>query len=322
MDKDILEPTTNVFYEAPVLLITFNRADNTRKVFDKIREAKIKKLYVANDAPRKGNSNDEINRVQILDLLKEIDWDCELHTLIHETNQGNGFGPVAAYNWFFSCEEMGIILEEDMVPSLGFFEFCNYCLQKYKFDERVWSVSGVSHHSNSECFAGNDYLFTRYAATCAWATWRRCWEKFDMYVKTWPQFYENGGFENVFYDKRIGNFYNKSFDEFYKKPINSWDFRYVYLMCINSGFGIVPRLNLIKNIGVVGAHSNGITESHKRQVFDTFKIEQEPAFVCLNRKYETLHFKSHIRPPFINRYIKRIVGRLKILYRSFFKMSK
>ena len=43
----------------PVLLITFNRADNTRKVFEKIREAKVKKLYIANDAPRENNINDQ-----------------------------------------------------------------------------------------------------------------------------------------------------------------------------------------------------------------------------------------------------------------------
>lgn len=303
-------------FEAPVLLITFNRADNTRKVIEKIREAKVKKLYVANDAPRAGNTKDEENRKQILDLLKEIDWDCELHTLFHEVNQGNGFGPVAAYNWFFRCEEMGIILEEDMVPSLSFFDFCNFCLQKYKYDERIWSISGVSHHSNSEYFSGKDYLFTRYAATCAWATWKRCWDKFDMYLGTWPQFYKSGGFKNVFFDEKIGRYYNKSFEKYYKIPINSWDFRYVYLMCINSGFGIVPRLNLIKNIGVFGAHSNGITVSHRREVFENFKIEYEPDFICLNREYEVYHFYKNINPPFFISVSNRIIGRLRILFRS------
>ncbi|HOR83055.1 MAG TPA: nucleotide-diphospho-sugar transferase, partial [Bacteroidales bacterium] len=76
----------------PVLLITFNRADNTRKVFEKIKEAKIPKLYIANDAPRFGNKNDKENRAKIREMLNEIDWNCELHTLFHEENQGCGYG--------------------------------------------------------------------------------------------------------------------------------------------------------------------------------------------------------------------------------------
>ncbi|MDD2604606.1 MAG: hypothetical protein PHF66_07330 [Desulfobacteraceae bacterium] len=156
--------------EAPVLLITFNRADNTRKVFEKIREAKIKNLYVANDAPRPGNKNDEQNRNEIREMLNEIDWDCELHTLFHEKNQGNGFGPVAALNWVFEHEERAIILEDDCVPSMPFFDFCNHCLEKYKDDERIWIISGRSHHTKQPIFKKYDYLFSRFAHTWGWAS--------------------------------------------------------------------------------------------------------------------------------------------------------
>lgn len=302
--------------ESPVLLITFNRADNTRKVFEKIRETKIKKLYVANDAPRIGNEDDKKNRAEIREMLTEIDWDCELHTLFHEKTQGNGFGPVAAYNWFFEHEEMGIILEDDMVPVHKFFDFANHCLIKYKDDERIWAISGVSHHSNHELFQGKDYIFTRYAATCAWATWRRCWEEFDMYLKKWPLFSETGGYKNVFFDKKIGEYYNKSFNTFYMKPINSWDFRYSFTMYCNSGFGIVPSKNLIKNIGVFGAHSNGVSVSHKREVFEDFTFENEPDFVCLNRDYEIYHYKKNINPPKLLKFIRRIINRIRNIFNN------
>ena len=74
--------------ESAVLLITFNRSDNTREVFRQIKQAKIKKLYVANDGPREGNENDIIERERIKLLLQEVDWDCELHTLFQEKNLG------------------------------------------------------------------------------------------------------------------------------------------------------------------------------------------------------------------------------------------
>ena len=37
---------------APVLFLIFNRPDTTQKVFNKIRQAKPKKLFVAADGPR------------------------------------------------------------------------------------------------------------------------------------------------------------------------------------------------------------------------------------------------------------------------------
>jgi hypothetical protein len=300
--------TTN---EAPVLLITFNRADNTCKVFDKIREAKVKKLYVANDAPRIGNKDDEANRNQIRELLNKIDWDCDLHTLFHEKNQGNGFGPVAALNWVFENEEKAIILEDDCVPSIPFFEFCNHCLTKYEDDKRVWIISGRSHHPEHPVFQQYDYIFSRYAHTWGWATWKRAWTHFDMTLSNWQQFYEDGGFENVYFSRKIGRSENRRFRKYVKKPINNWDSRWGLVIDWNSGFGIVPSQNLIENIGYYGIHTKGKTKSHALLASETYEFKKEPKFVVLNRAYEDYHYKNHIKK-----------GQVHILIRGFKKILR
>lgn len=130
--------------ESAVLLITFNRSDNTREVFRQIKQAKIKKLYVANDGPREGNENDVIEREKIKLLLQEIDWDCELHTLFQEKNLGCGWGPATAITWAFENEDRLVVLEDDCVPALAFFPFCNEMLERYKDDNRIWRIS-VKH---------------------------------------------------------------------------------------------------------------------------------------------------------------------------------
>jgi len=73
---------------APVLLITFNRPDYTIQVFEKIRQAKVKRLYIANDGPREGNIEDQKAREEIKKIIDSIDWDCEIHTLFQEKNLG------------------------------------------------------------------------------------------------------------------------------------------------------------------------------------------------------------------------------------------
>jgi len=301
--------------EAPVLLITFNRADNTRKVFEKIRDAKIKKLYVANDAPRPGNSNDKKNRNEIRDMLREIDWECDLQTLFHEKNQGNGFGPVAALNWIFQYEEKAIILEDDCVPSMPFFDFCNHCLEEYKDDDRVWLISGRSHNSSHPIFNKYDYIYTRFAHTLGWASWKRCWEHFDMNLTQWTDFYLDGGFKNVVLFGKEGKMMNKYFEKFTKKPINSWDARWMFTVLSNSGFGIVPSENLIENIGYFGAHSNGKNKTHELKASVNYTYSREPKFVVLNKDYERHHYKKHIVKIFSKKSIsKRIINKaLRIL---------
>lgn len=301
-------------HESPVLLITFNRADNTRRVFEKIREAKVKKLYVANDAPRSGNLDDEINRNQIRELLNEIDWDCDLHTLFHEKNQGNGFGPVAALNWVFKFEDKAIVLEDDCVPSLPFFEYCNYCLEKYENDKRIMLISGRSHHPEHPIFQKYDYIFSRYAHTWGWATWKRAWSCFDMNLDNWQNFYNDGGYENIYFSKKIARNKNNYFKRYVEKPINNWDSRWGFAIDINSGFCIVPSENLIENIGYYGIHTKGKTKSHTLLASNTYEIKKEPKFVVLNRAYEEFHYKNHIKKAqnsILIRGIKKLIRILK-----------
>ena len=188
----------HIINEAPVLLITFNRTDTTLRVFNAIRKAKPPKLYVFNDGPRKNNENDRKAREEINQIIDKIDWKCDLTLFFPEKGFGPGFGPANAISWAFEKEDRLIILEDDCVPSQPFFSFCNHILEKYNDDTRVWLVSGRSHQQGSKFFEKQDYIFSHYGHTWGWATWKRCWDHFDLEMKKWPDFYQNGGFSNVF----------------------------------------------------------------------------------------------------------------------------
>lgn len=78
--------------EAPVLFIIFNRPDTTAQVFEAIRKAKPKKLYVSADAPRANNKSDKINCEKVRKIVKGVDWECDVHYRFLENNLGCGFG--------------------------------------------------------------------------------------------------------------------------------------------------------------------------------------------------------------------------------------
>lgn len=111
-----------------MLFLTFNRLEQSAKVFERIRAVKPPKLYFASDGPRR-NSPDEKSKVfSVRDyVLSQIDWNCDVKTLLRDDNLGCKQAVAGAIDWFFKCEEQGLILEDDCLPSLSFFDFAMNC---------------------------------------------------------------------------------------------------------------------------------------------------------------------------------------------------
>ena len=135
--------------KTPVLFLVFNRPDTTSKVFEKIRQAKPQRLYVASDGPRIGNDVDKEKVIMTRDIATKVDWPCEIKTLFREKNLGCKKACSTAINWFFEYEEMGIILEDDTLPHLDFFTFCENLLVRYANDEKITAIIGPTGSGKS-----------------------------------------------------------------------------------------------------------------------------------------------------------------------------
>src|SRR5450759_4497034 len=121
-------------FETPVLFLIFNRSDTTQQVFNQIRQIKPKYLFVAADGPRLDRPVEIEKCLETKSIIQQIDWDCELKSLFSETNLGCRVGVSSAITWFFENVEQGIILEDDCLPDLSFFPYCENLLNKYKDD--------------------------------------------------------------------------------------------------------------------------------------------------------------------------------------------
>ncbi len=64
----------------PVLFLIFNRPDVTQLVFQKIREAQPKQLFVAADGPRSEHPNDGLLCEATRRIIEQVDWPCEVKT--------------------------------------------------------------------------------------------------------------------------------------------------------------------------------------------------------------------------------------------------
>ena len=165
----------------PVLLITFNRPDHTRRVLEAIIAAEPKDLYVFQDGAREGNENDRVKCAEVRRVVEGLTngLDVVLHTNYSDKNLGCGPGPMTALNWLFSENEMGIVMEDDAVPHPDFFTYAEELLLRYKDDKLVCAI-GSMNVDKQKWGDGSYYFSMMNRNLCAWATWRRAWQHFDL----------------------------------------------------------------------------------------------------------------------------------------------
>lgn len=247
---------------------------------------------------------------QVKDIVKQVDWPCDVNTRFSDENQGCGFGPANAITWAFETCDRLIVLEDDCVPVPSFFTFCEEMLERYKDDERVNIISGRSHQQGSRFFDEQDYIFTHYAHTWGWATWKRVWNQFDIYMKDFPDWIKEGGAKNVLATVEQGkcsdNHLQKIYSTIEQEVRHSWDSQWVYTR-LKTGLGIVPCKNLIQNIGQGnGTHTSfGFLDIPTGDMPATLR---HPKFVVANYEYEELHFRTriHLKTSIVNRILNRI----------------
>ena len=239
--------------KTPILFIVFNRPDSTKEVFDAIRKIRPLSLYIAADGPRENIVGEKELCNETREIIANIDWPCETKTLFREKNLGCKIAVSSAITWFFNNVEQGIILEDDCLPNRSFFDFCELMLEKYKHEEKVMMVAGTNNLNLREI--PENYFFSRLYNIWGWATWRRAWQKYDIDMQDWEQRRKDKVLKKMLNNRKIANIYKGIFDSVYYDKVNTWDTQWAYSCLFNNGLSVVPKYNLVTNIGTTGTHT-------------------------------------------------------------------
>jgi hypothetical protein len=305
-----------------VLLIIFNRPDTTKRVFEAIRFAKPSRLYIAADAPRADNISDIHNCNDARLITEQIDWNCEVKRLYQKQNLGCSFGPRSAFDWFFSHETEGIILEDDCVPHPEFFVFASDMLDRYRNNDRILSISGSN--LGYQLTNSDSYTFSRFMNMWGWATWANRANAIDYNLNVWKQvqqplwFLYNHMRQN-FFDTDIlwYKYWQHKFDLTVNKEIVTWwDWQWIFHQLTNRSFSIVPAVNLVSNIGFDANATHTHEAENPAANIPIYSISfplQHPSKLKIDYVYEEQFVKwvwcYHKRLPTIF-YIKQFISRL------------
>jgi len=215
-------------------------------------------------------------------------------------------------DWIFTQVEEAIILEDDCIPHPTFFGYCEKMLAKYRDDPRVMMISG-SNFAVAPLDIPESYVFSQYANIWGWATWRRAWSLYDVEMKMWPEYRRQGQLLGLLQEPRVRAYYQEVWDRIIS--INTWDFQWSFCCLFNNGLCVVPRANLITNVGVYGAHFHGGTTNIDlpTQAFDLDDIVY-PAYIFPDQRYDgplfatNPVFVTHKEPSALLRFLRNPGG--------------
>lgn len=132
--------------ETPVVLLMFKR-ERIVDIIERLRVVKPRKLYLVSDGGRTEKEQEQVDFRKLAE--NAIDWECDVVKRYAESNKGVFDNIAGGAKWVFEREETAIFLEDDNLPEVSFFQYCEEMLAKYKqnpkfFGSAVQIISAIT----------------------------------------------------------------------------------------------------------------------------------------------------------------------------------
>lgn len=312
-----------------VALIFFNRPDCFKEVFKAVSEARPSRLYLIQDGARLNRPDDPSKIKACREIVSHIDWECEVIKDYSDINLGCGKRIFTGLSNVFKHEEYAAIIEDDIKIGDSFLPFCKEMCERYKNDQRIQMISGMNHLGVYE-ESPYSYIFSRSGgAIWGWATWARCWNELEWELSPASNPYILNCLRAQTWQNSLGSSLANRVQEVRNKILQGnspsfWSLHFGFYAMLSNRINIVPKYNLISNIGLTTDSVHAVNSIQKlpkrlRVVFfaKIYSLEFpliHPQYVLDDQYYLSLQNKIMCPSKFV-RFIE-LLGRL---YRKLFR---
>lgn len=301
---------------APIALFVYNRPEHTRRCLEALTAnplAKNSVLHIFSDGPKQGASPEEINHIEAVQkVIAEKPWCGTVHIHNSPANKGLFRSIVDGIDWILADHESIIIIEDDIITSPRFLEFCNDSLVKYRDEEKVWLVSGYMFPLNARHKSPPTY-FLPTLSCWGWCTWKRAWKKFNPDAASMLQTIKEN---NSRFDFDLHGSY-PYFEMLEQRAVGknqSWDICWYASFFLGHGLCLYPAITLADNIGMDGSGTHWTGTGWKSRKFDTSTNNPFvfPQKIEADQSVQRL-LESMLRHEYQPGLMRRILRKLKLL---------
>jgi hypothetical protein len=134
--------------EISVLLVAYQRPENVKEILSRVVAAGIKNIYISLDFPKIPNPESLRRREEILKTVEQfaIKPQLQIKLSVFSQNVGCGVAVIKACDWFFDSVDLGVVIEDDCIPTPGFFSYMQLALVTLKYSEDCFTASGSRLH--------------------------------------------------------------------------------------------------------------------------------------------------------------------------------
>ncbi len=267
-----------------IVIFCYNRPRHLKKLFNSLDKIKDRKFYIISDGPKNNNDNYFINQVR--NQIKVSNLNFKKKKLF---NKNIGVRKIfgLGLKWIFKFEKQIIILEDDIIPSQSFFRFCDKMLFKYKNKKKISQITGCNINDRLTRKLNHSYFFSKYSNIWGWATWKDRWKDYDNNFNKLNFLINSKNFERSCLNTNEFKHWKKYFYIHKKdRKIGTWDYAWTYTNFLKQRLSIVPKMNLIKNIGydnATGKNPNKLKKLKAKSINEKIK---HPKIIKQNLTYD------------------------------------
>lgn len=282
---------------SPIIVFAFNRPEalkNTIKSLLQNEEAKDSDLFVFVDGPR-ANKPGEAQKVKdVQGYVKTISGFKNVHYTFSNKNKGLGTSIIQGVTTVINKYGKAIVLEDDLIFATNFLAFMNQGLERYKKEEKVFSICGYSNKVK----VPNGYLYDSYFCTRSsswgWGTWADRWNSIDWELKNWDRYRKM----KHSFNKWGGSDCFRMLRSVKEGWGNSWAIRFCFSQFLQDKLSLFPIISKVKNDGFDGGGTNCKKWSRFKYEFDNTnnKKFKYPESISLNSKLYKSAMSYHTIP--------------------------
>lgn len=248
---------------APIVLFVYNRPLHTLMTLEALSKndlANESTLYIYADGPKNNSTIEQREKIkETRDIIKSAQWCKEVVVIESEMNYGLANSIVKGVTEVVNKHGNIIVLEDDLLPSVGFLRYMNDALTIYASEDKVMHISGYVYPAKVEGQVEQTF-FLNILSCWGWATWARAWKNYDHNVDDHMARFNT--------TKKIKKFNIEGHADYYhqlvlnkEKKLYSWAVRWYASWLYAGGFTLFPYKSLIVNNGFDSTGTNSKEDS-------------------------------------------------------------